>query len=541
MQIPVFTNQLAVPTDPVAPRQDPAAMSEGANSAAQAAQAFGNQMIAADAKYQDAKRQSDAAAIAADAEQRLANIQFNVSTNVPVDPTTGLPDHKLAVQTFQDNAEVARDQIMRNIIDPQVQAYVAQHFDQAAIDRGIQTQQTAWGVESSARRGALDTNLASSAQQMSTAPTDLSKARISGEAIAWIKGAVAAGWLNPQEGANRQLRFGSDVAETQVQQDMNSDPAAAFAKLQDPNTYPGLLPDRRAVLVNTAQARAESVDRHNLLTEQRAEIQAERQLRQTQASNFGKMFGAAMAGNPIDPNQLADMVTKQQLSPEAANAVLSARQGQDDPNAALHLWNAVGTGEATANDIYAALSNKTISKPTGVSMIQSINSNAVGGDNANERTWFGVLKTATGGDMIEKGLVDLNNAGEVATARNYAQALVEWNNRVVIDHQDPKTVAYDMVPRYQPPDYPPVTWGRPRFGAVDSLNDVASVWNATKQAFQSGKMPEADYQQQAALLTKYRGFYADQAARQAAVKAAKGLPAKQANVEPPSVDLGGIP
>lgn len=524
--IPFFQNQTPVPDAPIGPRMDPSVAAQSSDAITRAAGQFSGAMTDFDAKYQDAKRQSDAAALAADAEGRLGQIQFALSTQVPTDPTTNLPDHTAARTAFDAQAQTLRGQILSGITDPEVQSYVAQHFDRAAIDRGMQTQSAAFGEESSARRGNLDQSVNNYTQALGQTDSDISRARITDQAVGAINGAVMGGWLTPQEGQDRIIRFKSGVAETAVQHALNADPAVALQHLQDPTAYPGLLPDRRESLTYTAAIRADMAERQANAVQEKADRDAERQLRGAQAANAANLIGAAMGGQAIDTNHVADMVRSQQITPEAANAILTARLGHDDPQAAVRLWHDVGAGAATADDIYTALSTHAVSASTGVDMMRALGSRQSQGDNTVERAAFANLRTALGGDTVEKGLVDFGNATQAAMARGWAQAQSEWTNRVLVGHEDPRAALSDLVAKYQPPDHPPVTWARPKFGGVDNQDAVTTVWGQTKAAFQAGQLSNADYQAQAALLNQYRKFYGDLAARQAAAKAAKAPGAK---------------
>ena len=515
-QIPTFDSIMPVPTNPVGPRVDPNFYGQAGQALQRGAAQIGNVADEFNQRYQDAARQTDAANMVADASKQLGDAQFKWSK---------VANRDEAYQGFQADAARIKTQTLDGINDPLVKAHVTSRVDMESITRGLETQNEAFKLEASKWRGDLDQSLTNYAQAAATAGSQQTRDLILGNAEAAIKTAVDGHYLTPEDGELQKISFRSKMAEVQVRRDMNEDPDAAATKLADPNEYAGLLPEKREIFQHTALVRADMIERRAIAAQAHADLMAERAQRQAQAFNFSQDFAAALGGNGPNPSQVADKVRTQAYSPEAANAILTARNGRDDPMATVQLWKHVGDGAAAPDDIYTALSAGKVSGPTGSDMMKALTARNRGGENQVERAAFATLRTALGGDAVDKGLVDYGNAEHVKQALGWAQAQGEWTRRVLAGTEDPQAVLADMVNRYQRPDHPPVNWDRPRLGGVYATKDVGDIWAKTVAAHDTGQMPDDQFNAQAALLNQYRKFFADQDARRAAAAGVRSAPA----------------
>jgi len=521
----------AVPGAPSPAQASPGAWGMVGDQQAAGGAQFGNSMAEFNARYQESKRAMDAAARIAQFSKDSGDLVQNYSTHPLADPVTGLPSREATTASFNDSIEGFKQKALAGITNPLELAHVTSQVGQTAIVHGLAVQDAAFRLESSGQVGKLEQLREQYANDAATAGTDLGQKLSIDQYTAANKAATAGGWQTPEAEARNDLLFKSRIAEVGIRQQLNAaldpdnrdpDVVTKLARdVADPSQFTSLLPETRVALGQHLESTA-----YRLLIQQSAKIardaaQAEKDHRAAQAFNFSQDFAAALAGNGPNASQVADAVAKQRYSPEAANAILSARSGRDDPMATVQLWQHVGDGTARPDDIAAALSAGKISGPTGADMIKAVTAKDRGVDNQTEHSAFATLRTALGGDAVDKGLVDFGNTDQVKQALGWAQAQGEWTRRVVAGTEDPQAVLADMVNRYQRPDHPPATWDRPRLGGVFATKDVADVWAKTQAAHDAGQMGEDQFNAQAALLNQYRQFFADQDSRNAAVAAAQ--------------------
>lgn len=472
------------------------ALSQGAAELTDVANQFGEKYIAA-------RRQAEATNTVAQATGALAELSHKYSL---------MPDRAAAMAGYSADAAALKQQTLSGIDSPLVSQEVSARFDEQALNLGIETGKQAFSLESSKQRGTLVTNLADYAQKAATAPNDGYRAIINDNAIGAIDSSVAGGWLHPEEGEQMKLEYRSNTAAVSVKRDMNADPAMAAQKLSDPAEYPGLLPAQRETFQYRAEMRADRQANQAIAAQAHADAMAERNLRQTQATNEATILGQVIAGsaNAPTPGQMSDLAAHGLISASGLDTIYAAARrgadGQDSAPAAIDLYQKLGQGSLTADDIHAAVGHGELSTRTALNLMEGLNARGKSDTNAIERGAFGQLKTALSGDAIEKGMFGAaDHAPQVA---GWAQAQGEWTKRVTVGGEDPQAVLSDMLPRYTSAQAAAPTWlPSPRFGAVTSSDDLNAVGGATYQALQAGKIDQATYDNQKTLLNQYKAFY----------------------------------
>lgn len=256
--IPLFENTVSAEVGGGPPRADPGvfrqigeATYQGFGQLSDVAQAFTD-------RYVEARRQANAADITAGASAKLGDAQFRWSK---------VADQVAAANGFRAEAEKIRNDALAQSNDPLVQSAVTRSVDQETIMRGLDTRQAAFGLESSARRGALDTRLTQYAQSAASQQNPLLRAHTLDQAQGDIDSTVAAGWLRPEEGDERKIAFASRLQQISAEQDRNAalashDPNVALAwaqKINDPASYPGLNPQVREQLGYRAELMADRI------------------------------------------------------------------------------------------------------------------------------------------------------------------------------------------------------------------------------------------------------------------------------------------
>lgn len=518
MQIPSFTNDVSVGTARM-PRADVGGAGVVGDALARAGAAVSEEGQAFYARYQDARRQADASNIVAGISKQLNDAQFRWSKT---------PDSQAAFDGFNAEAETLKKTTLDGIKDPQVGSYVTGQFDREAITRGEETRRTAFGLESSARRGDLITNLSQTAASAATAGTPELRGQMLARGIASIHGAVAAGWVTPEMGAEHILKFQSDVDEAGVQRMLNgvldrNDPDAAYRlarDVEDPRKFPGLLPEKREILSRQVENTGDRINARAAAADARADILAQRNLTRAQAYNAAQLVVAARAGK-LDEKTLPELVRTQQLSETGYAAVVAAldreEKGRDDPFAAGNLRAAVESGHADADDINGAFSAGLISTTTHSAMMEKWGERQHQKDDQVERGAFNTLKTALSGGAIEQGIADrIFGSGAARATQAWGQAQGEWNRRVLVGKEDPMAVLSDLAPKYSDTVSRPTWLPTPKFGGVSDSKALDSVALRTLQARERGEIDAATYQGELQVLNNYRAFYTEKAIREAA-------------------------
>lgn len=518
MQIPAFTNDVNVGTARM-PRADAGAAGMVGEALARGGAQLSEEGQAFYARYNDARRQADASDIVAGVSKQLDDAEFRWSKT---------PDSQAAYEGFNAEAEALKKTTLAGIKDPQVGAYVTGQFDREAIARGQQTRGTAFQLESSKRRGELVTNLSQTASQAATASTPELRAQLLDRGVASIHGAVSAGWVTPEMGAEHILKFQSDVDEAGVRRSLNgvfdaNDPDAAYGLAQaveDPQKFPGLLPEKREILSREINNAGDRITARAAAAAARVDALNDRRLRQKQAYNAAQLVVAARAGK-LDEKTLPELVRTQQLSESGYAAVVAAldreEKGRDDPLAAGNLRAAVESGHADADDINGTFVSGLISTTTHAAMMEKWGERQHQKDDAVERGAYGTLKTALSGAAIEQGLADkIFASGAAKATQAWSQAQGEWNLRVNVNKEDPMAVLSDLAPKYSDSVQRPTWLASPRFGQVSDSKTLDAVALRTLQARERGEIDPGSYAGEVQLLNNYRAFYAEKAIREAA-------------------------
>jgi hypothetical protein len=518
--IPTFDNAAPALRAGSAAQISPEALAkpgEAAAAAGEAAARGGEQLSAAmaelNAKYVSAAQSADASHITAQSSEALGNLQHKWSLT---------PNRADAQAGFDADAAATRKQIVGSISDPVVQARVSTQFDQEVTSRRYDTANAAFRLESSTRRGQMDGDLNGLANAAAGASNPVLQAQLVTNADTAIKSAVAAGWLDPEEGEKLGINFKSQVQEVKARSLMNdainkqdgTEAQALAAQLSDPSQFPGMLPERREVLQTRLENLGYRLDTRAASLLAHKDSVAERNLHQAQGHNEATLLAGIDAGNAnLSDSDIQHLADTQQISAGGVEALHAAKirqeNGIDEPKATLGLWHAIGTKQATSGMIYDAMSNGSISRNTATTMMRSLDAGANKQQDQIERGNYNQLKSALHGGAVEQGIIpDKSPAAAV-----WAQAQGEWNRRVKLGGENPASVLPDMLTRYGQGTATPTYLDQPKLGMVQSASDIAAVAKKTGDALKAGKISASDFNAQLQLLSKYKQFYGSPAVK----------------------------
>ena len=503
--VPEFDAQVAV--RPVAtPEVDAAALGKPGAAAAQGFGALSDQMQEFDRRYAEARRQADAANTTAAVSRQLDDLSVKYSK---------IPDRAQATSGYeQDSAKVIND-TLDTIGDPLIKSYVTQRVSTENEARRLQVQERSFGLESSKRRGDLDQNLEQFAQSAAAAGNgdtgDTLRAKLTDDGIANIKGAVAAGWLQPEEGAQHELLFKSNVQRVRVQQLVNhaletQDPreVSNLARaVNDESTFPGLLPEQREQLGQHLENLSYRIESRTIARQAHEDAVSERNLRLGQDSNAAALLGQVYNGKTVDPATLEKLGQGGALSPSGMEALHSAQmhqdEGHDDAAVSVRTWYAIGRGEATPQDVYDQVRMNKLSANTASSMMKEI----TGGTTPAAKNALDVFKRAVTGSASGNFSFG-GNTGEREMA--LANGLSEFHMRIA-QGESPDDVLAETLPKYAPKYTTPGFLPPTRFGAILSTKDAAAVAAKTVAARDAHQIDDGAYAHESDLIRKYTEFY----------------------------------
>jgi hypothetical protein len=523
--VPTFENEARVDATPTAQRGDPQALSQPGAAVERGGAELSDVETVWAQRYAEARRQAQASDLVASGSKQLGDLQFKWSK---------VPDRAAATLGYNNDADAVEKNLYKDISDPLVRAHVQDRVSQERIIRGLDTQNASFQLESSKHRGDLDAHLFQFSQNAASAGEgatgDALRAKLTDDGIAEIKGSSAAGWIQPEEASQKELSFKSQIQAIHIRQQINTaldtqnadGMRALAAKVNDPSTFPGLLPQDREALGQHLETYAYRLDIREASRIAHNDAVADRNLRIGQAHNEAVLLAGVNAGKQLSDADIQQMADHGQITANGVEALHTARDraedGRDVPAVSLSLWHAVDQNQITANDVYDQFRAGHLSKNTATDMIKAIDAKNGKGDSAQTKASFNVLKTALSGGAVDAGVF----GDKSAAASNWAAAQGEWNRRVVSGGENSDAVLSDMIPRYSSVFVKPSWLASPKFGPVNSTKDLMAVAAATVKAHQAKKLSDPDYAQQVELLSNYRRFYAEEDARAQAAAKARG-------------------
>lgn len=501
--IPIFVNDQDVHQGGAA-QASPGAMGAVGSAIAQGAGRVADVMQAFNKRYTDAARSADAANIMAGVSQKLGDAQFRWGKTA---------NRQDALDGFNKEAAELKKNTIGGIKDPLMAPLIEREFDSESAMRSIDTGQQAFRLESNQRGADLKSNLLSYAGSYAAATSDGVKAKIHDNAVAAIRMNVQGGWVTPEEGQAFEQNWGSQTQEVQVRKLYNDalasqDPSKVDAlsqALADPNNFKGLLPEKREILAQRADQLQYRLDTRAATRQAHLDAVADREQRKAQGHNEAVILGSIYNGKDIDPVLLQQLGNSGQISSGGLETIHSAMdrsaRGVDDASVAVRLWHDIDSGRATTEDVYAH-AGRGLSADTAASMVRALDKKGPESD-AAQKGAYAVLKTAMNGQAVEAGSF---GGDKTPAVKAWASAQGEWMRRVAIGGEDPQNVLTDMIPRYAGGVHP--SWlAKPKFGAVNSFADLQKAAGATKAAFASGQINQADAEAQGQLLRQYSLYY----------------------------------
>lgn len=482
-------------------RVNPAAFGQEARAGAEAADAVG-QMFDRMAKASLANQQVSALGQAQDAWSR----QFDASRAAALQDGNPVD----LMKRWETAASQAHAAIAGTIQDPTVlRAFNAAATKDISNHRfGIMELQVRRSAEQS--RATLD-SVRQTQSEAAANGTPQDRARAIGIFEQQLAGTIASGGIHADQGETMRQRFVSDMDEAAVRRLIATNPGQAVRALAEGSLlFPGLTPERKAILFDQADRRATAALSHSLALSDHAERVRDRQLRQQQAANFGELVGAVSRGEPLPVEQLQDFLARQGVSPEQytfLDRIATQRsQGRDAPSVVLDLNVRMAAGENVQARIMTAASgdNPTLSSDTAVRLLRQNQE----GQQQNQLTWaqregFNQVNALVGGD---KPLIQLTPTEAVRAVR----AQQEYLDRVR-GGEAPREVVQDMQTRYLNNPQGALDLPVPRFGGArpTTKQEAAAQEKAARERRDAGSITPADYAREERLLREYAGILPD--------------------------------
>lgn len=438
--VPTFTNQVSAVTGGGVPQINPAQAGYAGAAIAQSAERVSSQMQEWNARYAEARRQSDAASLLAGSTAQLGDMEFRWSK---------IDDSQQALTGFNTEANKLRDDTLKRIQDPQIAALYVDQFNREMTARAETTRKAAFGVESANQKGDLDLRVSAYSKAAANASSPALRDQLMQRAQADVISATHAGWLRGDEGAVKLLQFKSDVSEADAYRDITNDPVAAQQKLLDPSNYPDLDPVARSRLADRANTRVDALRSDRIRLAELADHQADRQLKKAGDAAAKNLWGL-QKDNTLSRDDIESQKTA--LDPAEYRALLAALDDPggakfDDPATVADLEKNVGTSDFV-NKATDALQAHMLTTDRFVSLLDK-NRSELAQDQPASPYKSGralVQTTLDPGQLVDGGAAAIAHAGQ-------AQALAEFDNWAAAHPDTPRAAAMEeaqnTIARYQ--------------------------------------------------------------------------------------------
>jgi hypothetical protein len=381
-------------------------------------------------------------------------------------------------------------------------------FARTAIDKRFNVRRAAVKGRIGVARADLDQSLGIYAG-LAGSDDPAKDADVSARANLAIQDALAAGIISPQEAVDKSQKFNSSAITNRVNRDMFNNPIATRQRLID-NAYPGLDEPTRTKLLNRATDEAtQAITRQNAV-EERADRQA-RRARDDMERNLGFQVDQMIATGDLDGLQGFLSNNGRLMNSSDRTRALKAVRRQDivtDFTTYSTLSERAAGGENVEPEARQAVMQGLLSDNDYRVVV-----------NASRETGWRKRGYSHIADNLKPSEFE-KKVGNTATIRS-ANALRDWNtwvreNPSATDAQA-DTEAKRIVAEYSNTAQVQsvATLRRPTYlvSTGPSSFDLKQTFARTKQAFDKGQIPKAEYEKQAALIRQWMQVYKPPAPR----------------------------
>lgn len=404
----------------------------------------GNALAAFAEKRAAAQRELDLLKATSGAQKELADLEFEIGRD---------PNYRQAEQTYGAKAKEIVDKYGANITDPLVKGAFDARVSGYVATQALNVRKDAWKRETDDAKGTLDEVTAQAVRGAAASRTDIEEKQHIDGAVQAINSMEAGGYLTRQEAVNKIQALRKDVEGYRVLRVVNSQfPEDALQTLLDPKQLPWLDPKTRETYIGRVQNQIEIKQRQEIAAAERAEREADRNLKRGQTSTEAGLIGRIVAGEPISEGQLAELARRQQISDDGWRMLRSELRGRgegvDNPNVVADLTSRmVRGGEDIFADLMRERQNGNISRGTLDGLVKENQARIDRGQKeqfktAGEREGFDFVQNyITGG----KGMFELSDE----TKQRFALASREYLSRLRADpNAVPDDIARDVVAKY---------------------------------------------------------------------------------------------
>jgi ribosomal protein S30 len=431
-----------------------------------------------------AQRQVDLLKAENGAKSDLAALEFEIEQD---------PDYRTAEQRYMTRAgEIAR-KYSEGLTDPLTKEEFGARAQSYLQTQALNVRKAAWGKEKNDAAATLDEATAQAVRQAAASRNDLEERQAIDGALRSISSMQAAGYLTPKEAQAKIQGLRQDVEGYKVLRVVNSaDPQRALETLTDPSQLPWLDPKQREAYIGRVQTRLEIQQRQEIAAAEKAERDADRNLRRAQTTTEAVLIGRIAGGEQISENLLADLARKQQISDEGWRMLrgeLRARgEGVDNPGVVIDLTNRLVGGDNIHDALLRERAAGNLSRNT-LSDLMKDNERRQTGErkeewkSAEEREQFQYMSKYLGSDKLAFSFDD-------DTAQRLATAQREYRDRVRLGQESPRDIANDIVAKYARTVRQPVStyYDEPR-----SRQEGAAAATLLKQKFDAGLISREVY------------------------------------------------
>lgn len=248
--IPTFENDVQVHPGGAA-HADPEAFGAAGRALARAGEQIGDPMQQFNERYRQVRQATDLSNTNVQSETGLQDLSHKAGM---------VPDRAKAFAQFNDGADALYKKTIDPIQDPEVKAAAIRQFGQSRIHYGLSAQNEGFKNEASTSTATMLDQVDQLSHSYAAARNDFERASILDTAKQAITSRVLATYIDAETGEKLFKNFRSRADDADATRDINTDPAAAKAKLLDDQNYPNLDELTRGRLIGRAESKMQGRD-----------------------------------------------------------------------------------------------------------------------------------------------------------------------------------------------------------------------------------------------------------------------------------------
>ncbi|NUU41375.1 transglycosylase SLT domain-containing protein [Tardiphaga robiniae] len=167
------------------------------------------------------------------------------------------PDYATSEERFRGELDAQKSLRLEGIDDPQLRSRTALQMQRTSIESAGTVRASSFTKQRDINVSSLDTFEGNALRRAVTAPSDVAKVAVIDEYAGEVSRLYGAGWIDAKTATARGLKFKQQLDNADAMSVVQSDPATALRRLNDPKAFPSLDPVTRQAYIQQAIGRAD--------------------------------------------------------------------------------------------------------------------------------------------------------------------------------------------------------------------------------------------------------------------------------------------